>query len=267
MHFAVALLPAIDEGGPASDDEAAYAVTFYYDLESVGKGSRIGAILAFNAIPEGAVGNTSSIMTIGGGASLKGLGGMDNLEVFGEFYVQSGDVGTSGDAGGTAFNIGGHFDFEGDSAPWVELQITMLSGDDDPADGDFDQFLSYENVNDFLIIESNVFGANIGTNYFAIKAMGGLSFTAGGGEKNNMSLTGGFGVFTASEDITVGGSVGDTDKIGSELDVKLTYWYSKAVSMDVAAAFLFGSEVLEGATAPDDEDSTMLFTFGVSGKF
>ena len=267
-HFALALLPAIIEGGSASNDEASYAVTFYYDLESVGKGSRLGAILAVNTLSSAAAGSaTSQIITIGGGASLKGLGGMEGLEVFGEFYIQSGDVGTSGDAGGTAFSLGGHYDLQGDSAPWVELSFTILSGDDDLADTDIDTFLSYENVNDFMIVESNTFGLNLGTNYTAIKIMGGMSFTAGGGDKNNVSLTGKLGIFTATEDINVGGTIGNTDELGTEFDVKLSYLFSKAVSMDVALAFLFGSEVLEGATAPEDEDSTSMFTFGVNGKF
>lgn len=267
-HFAVALLPAIDEGGAASNDEAAYAVTFYYDLDSVGKGSRLGAILAVNTLSSADAGSaTSSIITIGGGASLKGLGGMEGLEVFGEFYIQSGDIGTSGDAGGTAFSLGGHYDLQGEGAPWVGLEFTILSGDDDLLDTDVDSFLSYENVNDFAIIESNLYGLNISTNYTAIKIMGGISFTAGGGEKNNMSLQGGLGIFTATEDINVGGTIGDTDEIGTEFDVKLTYAYSKAVSMDVTVAFLFGSEVLEGATAPEDEDSTSLFALGLNGKF
>ena len=268
MHLAVALLPAIIEGGAASNDEAAYAVTFMYDLESVGKGSRVGAILSVNTLSEAAAGSaTSQIITIGGGASLKGLGGMNNLEVFGEFYFQSGDIGTNGDAGGTAINIGGHFDFESDMAPWLEVSLTLLSGDDDPLDTDVDQFLSYESVNDFMIVESNLYGFNLGTNYQAIKIMGGLSLTSGGGDKNNVGLSAGLGIFTASEDIAAGGTVGNTDEIGTEFDVKLTYWYSRAVSVDVGFAMLFGSEVLEGATAPEDEDSTMLFSVGVGGKF
>jgi hypothetical protein len=267
-HFALALLPAIREGGAASNDEAAYAVTFYYDLDSVGKGSRIGAILAANTVSSASAGSaTSSIITIGGGASLKGLGGMEGLEVFGEFYVQSGDIGTNGDAGGTAFSLGGHYDLQGEGAPWVGLEFTILSGDDDPLDTDFDQFISYEAVNDFKIIESNLFGLNIGSNYTAIKIMGGISFTAGGGEKNNLSLHGGLGLFTATEDINVGGTIGDTDELGTEFDVTLTYAYSKAVSMEVTVAFLFGSEVLEGITAPEDEDSTSLFSIGLNGKF
>jgi hypothetical protein len=267
-HFALALLPAIDEGGAASNDEAAYAVTFYYDLDSVGKGSRIGAILAVNSLSQAAAGSaTSSIITIGGGASLKALGGMEGLEVFGEFYVQSGDIGTNGDAGGTAFSLGGHYDLQGEGSPWVGLEFTILSGDDDPLDTDIDQFLSYESVNDFKIIESNLYGFNLGTNYTAIKIMGGISFTAGGGEKNNISVSGGLGLFSATEDINVGGTIGNTDELGTEFDVTLTYAYSKAVSMDVTLAFLFGSEVLEGITAPADEDSTSLFALGLNGKF
>ena len=269
-HFALALLPAIIEGGASSNDEAAYAVTFYYDLDSVGKGSRIGAILSVNTLADltpAAGGNSESqIITIGGGASLKGLGGMEGLEVFGEFYIQSGDVGSNGDAGGTAFALGGHYDLQGDMAPWIELQFVLLSGDDDLADTDVDSFLSYEGVNDFMIIESNTFGLNINTNMTAIKIMGGVSFTAGGGEKNNLHLSGGLGMFTATEDINVGGTIGNTDKLGTEFDVKLTYWYSKAVSLDVGMAFLFGSEVLEGSTT-DTEDSSSLFMMGLNGHF
>jgi hypothetical protein len=242
----------------------------HYDLDSVGKGSRLGAILSVNTLadlaPATSGGSESQIITIGGGAALKGLGGMEGLEVFGEFYIQSGDIGANGSAGGTAFQLGGHYDLQGDSAPWDELQFLLLSGDDDLADTDVDSFLCYDNVNDFLIVESNVFGLNVNTTLTAIKIMGGVSFTAGGGEKNNISLTGKLGLFTATEDVNVGGTIGNTDKIGTEFDVMLTYAYSRAVSMDVQLAFLFGSELLEGATT-DSEDSSTLFSLGVSGKF
>jgi len=266
-HIAVALLPAIIEGGRAGNDEAAYAATLYYDLDSVGKGSRLGVILCASSLPDlvaGAGGATSSIITIGGGASLKGLGGMEGLEVFAEFYFQSGDIGTSGDAGGSAFNLGGHYDLQGDSAPWVELQFTIMSGDDNPADTDFDSFINYENVNDLLIIENQLFGFNWNTNMTTIKISGGMSFTAGGGAKNNISLSGVLGICKTSED--VGAAPNDTDKLGTEFDVKLTYWFSKAVSFDVNLGFLSGSDVLELVTLPS-EDSASVFTVGMTGKF
>lgn len=264
-HFALALLPAVQEGGAASDDEAAYAATLYYDLDSVGKGSRLGVILAVDSFANFGAGATSSVITIGAGASLKGLGGMNNLEVFGEFYFQSGDVGANGNAGGTAFKLGGHFAFEHESAPWVELSFTILSGDDDLADNDVDSFLCYDNVNDLMIIESNTFGLNWNSNMTAIKISGGVSFTSGGGAaKNNLSLTGALGICTTTEDVPgVGGTV---DGLGTEFDVKLTWQYSKAVALEAAAAFLMSSDVLE-ATNPDQEDSTSLFTLGISGKF
>jgi hypothetical protein len=265
MHFALALLPAIQEGGPASNDEAAYAVTFMYDMDNVGKGSRLGAILAFDTLPAVGGSSTSSIITIGLGASLKDLLSA-GLELFGEFYFQSGDVG-DGDAGGTALNIGGRFNFDMDSQPWVEVSVTMLSGDDDPADADVDQFMSYESVNDFAIVESNITGVNLGTNMLAIKFMGGLGLTVGNTtEKNNLTLGAGVGLFTAVEDIAVGGPIGTTDEIGMELDIKASYWYSKQVSLDLTLAFLVGSEVLEASNV-DEEDSTMLFSFGVNGRF
>ena len=270
VHLAVALLPAIIEGGDAGSDEAAYAATLYYDLDSVGKGSRLGVILCASSLPRlagvpaGLTGATSSVITIGAGASLKGLGGMEGLEVFAEFYFQSGDIGSSGDAGGSAFHLGGHYDLQGDSAPWVELQFTIMSGDDNLADNDVDSFLSYENVNDLLIIENQLFGFNWNTNMTTIKISGGMSFTAGGGAKNNISLSGILGICKTSED--VGAAPNDTDKLGTEFDVKLTYWFSKAVSFDVNLGFLSGSDVLELVTLPS-EDSASVFTVGMTGKF
>src|SRR5262249_15604072 len=42
----VVMLPAVIEGGPPSNDEALYAVDFWYKLDSVGKGSKVGGIIA-----------------------------------------------------------------------------------------------------------------------------------------------------------------------------------------------------------------------------
>ncbi|HTF58055.1 MAG TPA: hypothetical protein VK661_12560 [Planctomycetota bacterium] len=269
-HLAVALLPAIQEGGPASNDEAAYAAMLYYDLDSVGKGSRIGVILALDAVadfvPASGGGSTSQVITIGAAASLKGLGGMNNLEAFGEFYIQSGDIGVAnGKAGGSAFKLGGHYVFEQEMAPWVEASITVISGDKNLGNNKIDSFLSYENVNDLMIVESNTFGINWNSNLTAFKIMGGASFTSGGGAaKNNIGVSAALGFFTASEKVAV--ATGNKDALGTELDLKLTWQYSKAVAFDAGLAFLFGSDILEGITVNRD-DSTNLFTLGVSGKF
>jgi hypothetical protein len=227
-------------------------------------------ILALDAVadfvPASGGGSTSQVITIGAAASLKGLGGMNNLEAFGEFYIQSGDIGVAnGKAGGSAFKLGGHYVFEQEMAPWVEASITVISGDKNLGNNKIDSFLSYENVNDLMIVESNTFGINWNSNLTAFKIMGGASFTSGGGAaKNNIGVSAALGFFTASEKVAV--ATGNKDALGTELDLKLTWQYSKAVAFDAGLAFLFGSDILEGITVNRD-NSTNLFTLGVSGKF
>ncbi|MBI4563577.1 MAG: hypothetical protein HY716_02660 [Planctomycetes bacterium] len=274
IHLGIGLLPAISEGGNPSADESAYVAMLYYDLSAqVSKGSRIGVIVAVNHFPGDVAGKEghSGVITIGAGASLKDIG-TQGLELFGEFYFQTGDAGMDPagtgetlDAGGFAVNVGAHFDFQADNIPWVEGSFTLLSGDDDFADGDVDNFLSYENVNDLLIIENPYFGFNWNTNMTAVKISGGLSLTAGGGAlKNNVNLKAILGFVTTTEDVGV--APNQTDTLGTELDVYATWWYSKQVALELQAGFLFGSDVLELVTI-DAEDSTFMFTLGASAKF
>ena len=267
------LLPIMDEDGESSDDEALYAVDFWYAMEQMGKGSRIGAILALHNMSDavgiaGVTGSGGPMITFGAAANLM----FQQINVYAEGYLQRGTVGRDGagnelDAEGHAFQVGARYTAEGDNAFWIELNFTLYSGDDSdtaPFDEEQGQFLSYENVNDFLIIEDMYFGLDVDTNYTAFKIMGGAAFDMAGGKKN-VELQAGIGFFTTTEDVST--TPGNTDDaLGTEIDVKGTYHLNKQASILLQLGFLTGSDLLEemsGGTASDDsDDSTWLMSLG-----
>lgn len=272
IHFVLALLPAIIEGGASKHDEAGAVASLMYDISSMGKGSRVGVIVALTSDNAG-TGGESGMYTIGIGASLHDLG-MKGLELFGELYFQGGKVGNAGtgsaDAGGFAFEIGGKWIGEGDLAPWVEGKLTLLSGDDDQTgtDSDVDAFLSYEHHDDLMIIQGDFYGLNWNTNLLAFIVSGGASFSVGNG-KGNLRVWGVLGICRTAEDVAFGTT--NEDALGNEFDVRMAYDYSKQVTIDAGIALLFGSDILEfgggGSANANADDSSTLMTIGVTAKF
>jgi hypothetical protein len=259
-------LPMVVEGGEPQQDEALYAVDFFYNLDD--KGSRVGAILALSSF----AGSDTSVFTLGGGATLRNL--VPNLELYGEIYFQFGNAGTIGgtslDAGGFAFQIGAQYQLPGEMAPWVGANITWISGDgdDNPTDDEVGNFLSYENINDLLILEDMYFGYDWDANYFAIKLSGGLALSVGGG-KNNLELSAILGITRTVEDVQF--TSGGEDRLGNEIDVKARWILTKQASLHAAIALLFGSDVVEQSMedlgVPGADDSTILYMLGADLRF
>lgn len=268
FHLNVLLLPAIIEGGDASHDESAYLASFFYDLTTMGAGSRVGAIVAINHF--GGFSHSSTMYTIGGGVALNGL--VENLELYAELYFQTGEISSAGsglDAGGLAFMVGAEYKFTGDNNLWVGVNITSLSGDDDTTDADNDSFLSYSSVNDLMIIEDQWYGLGWHSNVLALKFSGGLSLSVGQG-KNNVDVKIVLGLFTTSEDVVGVGSSSE-DALGTEVDGTITYWLSKQVSLTGGIGALFGSDILEGMGGGSGvdraDDSSFLGTVGINARF
>jgi hypothetical protein len=267
MTFELVLLPAVIEAGPASDDESLYAADFWYRLD--GKGSRVGAILALvHLAPAGASGTHSSVFTLGGGAVLKGL--VENLELFGEIYFQFGEAAQDVDAAGIAFTAGAEYTLE--NGLKLGGSLTIISGDDDTSatDDSVDTFLSYENVNDLMIIEDMYFGFDWDSNYFAFKAWADFPLSVGGG-KDNLILSAMLGITRTMEDVEFGGGVSE-DGLGNELDVKARWLMNKQVSFWAGIAVLMGSDILEesfpgGSNNDDADDSAQLFAVGTDLRF
>lgn len=260
LHFGLALLPAVVEGGTSSDDEAAHFAWLYYDL---GKGSRLAFLLANNSF----TGKDTDVRTVGAGATVKDLV-MTNLELFANVALNNGDAGRLGtstlSAKGMAFELAAHYLLDAESLQWVELSLTQLSGDGDSAgDTDVDSFLGYvHRASGLLIVEDPWFGLNWNTNYRAIKVQGGMSFTSGS-MKNNVNVTVALGLCSTVED--VGAAPDDTTKLGTEFDVRVVWWHSKAMACEINVGVLVGSDVLELATGGpggDSESSTQVFTLG-----
>jgi hypothetical protein len=263
----VVLLPAMIEAGPSGDDESLYAVDFWYNLDAVGKGSRVGVVLARHdhAASDG-------FYTLGAGVVLKGMS--EGLELYGEVYTQFGTANRAGgqdiDAGGFGGQVGLEYRLGGEMKPWVGLNLTLLSGDDDtdPTDDEESRFLSYENVNDLAILEDMYLGFDWDTNYVAIKVSGGVTFSVAGG-KDNLELSAVLGFCRTREDVRF--PSGGEDALGNEIDVRARWILNRQAAITALFAYLTGSDVLEesmgGSANPDSEDNAMLYTLGLDLKF
>lgn len=280
LTFDAVFLPAALERGAQVTDEALYAIDGWYRLDD--KGSRIGAIAAVNLLSAAANGTrTAQVVTLGAGVDLKNLA--EGLELYIEGYFQFGKSGedAAGDdihAKGKAFQMGVEYHVKGESDIWFGGNITYVSGDDDlaaSANDSSERFASYENVNDLMILEDQNFGFDWDSNYFAIKLMGGMSFSVGGG-KNNLELMAILGFAHAAESVvwTTGSVAGeDSRRLGNEFDIKAKWHLNKQASINLGIGYLFSSTILENSMlangASDDRalSKTFLYTLGVDLKF
>ncbi len=285
------MLPATLEGGAPTNDEALYAVDFWYNLDSIGKGSKVGAILSVVSLPA----TSTSIFTIGGGADLKMMDG--NLELFGEMYFQFGDAGTAdgGGAGsvgfaipglavndtakahGFAFQFGAQYTIPNNPI-WFGLTFDYVSGDKDTGpDKKVNNFLSYENMNDLMIIEDMYLGLDWDANYFAVKLNGGVALSLGAG-KENLRLSAIVGLTRTVKDVafTPAGSLttaDNTKKLGDEIDVKAEWVLTKQASLNFGVGFLLASDILNdsmqvgGATAKKADKTGIEYVLGAMLKF
>ena len=304
IRFDLVLLPTVVEGGAPSQDEALYAADLFYALD--GQGSRIGGIVAVVAVGNPAIvspelalfggagsGHETMIVTIGGGATLKLI---DSLELYGEGYFQSGHAGEVDvdgplgpiapadlEAGGTALQAGLQITFGGMMNPWIDGSITMITGDDDPpattitGDGSVDKFMSYEAVNDLMILEDATWGFDWDSNYHALKVKAGIMLTP------RLELSGIFGSAHAMEYVEFLGPAGTSRAsfLGNEVDARIRWSLNKQVSLTAAVAFLMDSDVLEGsmespgagaivnpfANGADSQDSASLYVAGFDLSF
>ena len=256
------------EGGRAAADEANLGADFYYQLS---ENTRLGGILMLtgfgandplSGVPFSASVSETQVATIGGGIVMSGL--MPNLDLYAEIYIQSGDAGVVGtttmEAGGTAMLIGADYKLSDKTS--LGGSITIISGDGS-ADGDQDNFLTYESVNDLLILEDQAFGVDIDTNLTLIKAY--ITHQL----RPNLSLKGMLGMATATEKIA--GPTGTNDALGMEIDVTLSYSYSSSVNFTGRIGMLTGSDVLEAGAQPfmgtEADDSASIVTIGTDFTF
>lgn len=273
-------LPLVIEGGTASEDEALYALDAWYRLDGLGRGSRLGFIVALmNLGPflPGVSDDETSIVTIGGGFDLHGLA--EGLEIYGEGYAQFGKagrvVGLGFDEGlrakGRAGQLGVEFRLRDENQTWFGANVTFVSGDDDEDldDAGVGTFIGYENVRDLLILEDMYFGFDVDRNYLAFKIQAGLSFSAGQG-RNNVEVAALAAFCRTHEEVLLLNGQGE-DRLGTEVDLRLTFHVNSQMDVRLYLAWLAGSDLLEEAMGGDGVDEAResggLASLGVDLRF
>ncbi len=180
----------------------------------------------------------------------------EDTELYGEAVFEFGEIAQDVDAAGWGGYVGGKYtasDYE--YTPSIDLSYWYLSGDDDAADTDEENYISMEDVDTFAIIEENHYGYDIDSNFWGVK----LVADARPAEDVTVCLKGGY--FVLNEVAS-----GEADDLGTEIDGSITWEYSENLTFTAQAAYIMGSDVLEAAT-PDEEDSGFLLSLGTKLVF
>ncbi|MBI4244049.1 MAG: hypothetical protein HY606_08170 [Planctomycetes bacterium] len=262
----------VEGGGAISTDEQVYGAVYSHTLTGMSFGELKFGVTAVGFAGGGSI-KGESLWTFGLSADAMLMD--KQLEAFAEYYNQSGDtrddksLTPSGDIDkkAYAYQVGTRFtpNVANWQGVWAELRYTFVTGDDSPTDADDESFQSYENVDDFLVVESNDFGMDVDTNYNAWKIkLGKKDIDVAALGKLSVALK--YGVFKFNEDIY--GILGQTaalvtneDQLGNELDVDVDLWYSQSLGFYFKLGSLRGSDLLDKIT-PSDESSTWVTVLG-----
>jgi len=264
-------------------------------------------------------GANMSIMTLGVGVDY--FGAMPNLEIYGEAYTQSGTLSNNGftagadglpftaddiakdiDQSAMAYRIGAKYDFANNPLkPWAGFSYWFVDGGDNSAYyknastklTESNHFVAYEDSQSTLILEDNVWGLNVNSNYTAIKLEGGITTSLTlGGEKSDLDLKLLFGTFTmnnavyaatagvdgymfTADDVTTKKA---DDGLGTEIDIVANLHYTENLTFTLGLGMLSGADFFGGldvdntnntATKKDSDnfDSMTLVTLGANLKF
>lgn len=287
---------AFAAGGGASTghlDETLYGVNLDYNLDTRGdRRSLINAIFCVFSNDQ----NANRAYNIGAGIDYW----WESLELFAEIHGQFGDytrlngsrvTGLASASTGKQIDqkawggyVGGKYEFESEYKPWIDLEFWYLTGDDGQLTDDNEDFVSLENVNDSMIVESSFLGLDVDSNYWSIKVSGG--FTTSIDKPQDFDATLFYGFFSTVEDpdrvalgtgTDSGASRSNIDEeIGSEVDVKFTWRYSESLSFTAAAGFLFNGDFFgnrpaatsaNGGGYATGDDTMQLYTLTTNVKF
>ncbi|MFH1226377.1 MAG: hypothetical protein V1701_00560 [Planctomycetota bacterium] len=238
-----------------------YKVSFYWGVvnESLAgrTDERITGLVGWYKVPGGDPRNTATatvsktfnegtkldIQTIGVGGNY--FGAMPDLELYGEYYTQSGDFATGIDQSSSAYRLGGKYDIKNPALkPYIDVSYWYLSGGGTTTKNK--NFMSYENVQSTLILEDNIWGLDIDSNYKVLKMEAGLTQQLdiekdGTPEPLDVKLI--FGTFSLVADPatkTAGQTV--SKNLGTEIDVVATLHFNKNLSFTLGYAKLTGGD-------------------------
>ena len=208
--------------------------------------------------------NGMKIQTVGLGANYNGA--MPNLGAYAEYYNQTGDAAAGVKQSASAYRVGAKYDVQHSLKPYVDLSYWFLSGGGTTKNNNF---ISLENVKSTMILEDEVFGLDLDSNYTAIKLETGVTTKVdldkdGSPEDVKVKLL--FGQFTLSDQPA--GMTGVDDSLGTEVDLVVTLQYNPSVSFTLGYATLSsGGFFTDPATYNAAEDSMHMVSFGANVKF
>ncbi|MHC4779178.1 MAG: hypothetical protein ACYTFG_11435 [Planctomycetota bacterium] len=191
----------------------------------------------------------TAIGALGLGFSIKPIG---LLEVFGEYIGEFGEYTAAQRAVGhdlvhqRAHAAYGGFRIEPEIklekeltiTPFVEASFWWVGGDRGNPYQSNEDYVSFEDVDTFLILEDNEFGLDVDCNYNAVKTEIGVRF-------ETFELSFRFGTFRANfapdQDLYGKAPMGAHFRrlLGNELDIRFNWKLKESVHIGLAAAFLF----------------------------
>jgi len=194
---------------------------------------------------------SSRIWTLGFGSHVKATKSMD---IFAEAYGQAGTYWNNYNPVTDPANIStqakdilqqgfggyGGFKYTAEKSGWKPyfgLEWWWLSGDPDRTDRKQQNFISYEDVDDTIILEENNYGYDLDTNYSAIKLRTG--FKPGRDWEFNML----YGNFRTGRKVKANSALGykGYEKIGDELDLQVKWDYTEDITFRAGAGFLWNT--------------------------
>ena len=251
-----------------------------------------------------------SIMTLGVGADY--FGAMPNLEIYGEAYTQSGtfckdttpgntSFGKDVDQAAMAYRVGGQYNFANSPIkPWIGISYWFIDGGNDSnvyklgstKYTENNHFISYEDVQSTMILEDNLWGLNLNSNYNAIKIEAGITTSLTlAGEKKNLDLKLLAGSFTLNKVPWVRNPGVDNllytpddvaqktkDALGTEIDIVASLRYTENLTISLGLGMLTGGNFFDSIEVDDANnttkrldnesfDSMTMVTFGANVKF
>jgi hypothetical protein len=194
----------------------------------------------------------SRIWTLGLGSTFKAT---KTLDVFAEAYGQGGTYWSNYNPAVDPANIstqakdihqqafGGYGGFrytmaESAWTPYLGLEWWWLSGDPDRTDRKQQNFISYEDVDDTIILEENNYGYDLDTNYSALK------FRAGFKPARDWALSLLYGSFRTARKVKANPGLGyrGYEKIGDEFDIQIKWDYTEDITFRAGVGLLWNAK-------------------------
>ncbi|MDE0961276.1 MAG: alginate export family protein [Planctomycetota bacterium] len=217
------------------DNESLFGLIYGLPLDTGDYSGDLGLVI-LNSKNDGG----SDLLTLGGGGQLSGD---DGLKFYGEIYWQFGDY-SSSVSQSSAYGLvaGVHYDIpetDENDAPWVDISLWDLSGDDNGANSSNTNFVSYEFNNDMLVLEDAYYGLDVDTNYRAFKIKGGMNLSP------EWSVQGLFAFATLNANNNGAVSNGSSSsKLGDEFDFRATYRATDYLTFYIDAGTLQNAKAL-----------------------